>query len=128
MDEVLRCPVVSSRRENMSHLDDLPRRDRNSVIEDKAVAAFQKLISKSEDFIYQGADRKDFGTDCQIEVMHGNQATNVRVHVQVQGYRRRSKGRRIDQHSNQSRQSQLPPGATPQCLCLLSCSLGNTAL
>ena len=85
MDEVLRCPVVSSRRENMSHLDDLPRRDRNSVIEDKAVAAFQKLISKSEDFIYQGADRKDFGTDCQIEVMHGNQATNVRVHVQVKG-------------------------------------------
>ena len=69
----------------MSHFDDLPRRDRNSVIEEKAVAAFQKLISESEDFIYQGADQKDYGTDRQIEVVHGNQATNVRVHVQVKG-------------------------------------------
>jgi len=69
----------------MSHFDDLPKRDRNSLIEEKAVAAFQKLISQSEDFIYQGADRKDYGTDCQIEVVHGSQATNVRVHVQVKG-------------------------------------------
>ena len=44
-----------------------------------------KLISQSEDFICQGADRKDYGTDCQIEVVHGGQATNVRVHVQVKG-------------------------------------------
>ena len=69
----------------MSHFDDLPKRDRNSVIEEKAVAAFQKLISESEDFIYQGADWKDYGTDCQIEVVHGDQATNARVHVQVKG-------------------------------------------
>ncbi len=69
----------------MSHFDDLPKRDRNSLIEEKAVAAFQKLISLSEDFIYQGAVRKDYGTDCQIEVVHGSQATNVRVHVQVKG-------------------------------------------
>ena len=69
----------------MSHFDDLPKRDRNSVIEEKALAAFQNLISQSEDFICQGADRKDYGTDCQIEVVHGNQATNVRVHVQVKG-------------------------------------------
>ena len=69
----------------MKHLDDLPRRDRNSVVDDKAAAAFQKLISESEDFIGQGADRKDYGTDCQIEVVHGGQATNVRVHVQVKG-------------------------------------------
>lgn len=69
----------------MSYFDDLPNRDRNNVIEEKAVAAFQNLISESEDFICQGADRKDFGTDCQIEVVHGNQATNVRVHVQVKG-------------------------------------------
>ena len=70
---------------DMSHFDEVPKRDRNSVIEEKAVTAFQKLISESEDFIYQGADRKDYGTDCQIEVVHGNQATNVRVHVQVKG-------------------------------------------
>ena len=69
----------------MSHFNDLPKRDRNSVIEEKALAAFQKLISQSEDFICQGADRKDYGTDCQIEVVHGDRATNVRVHVQVKG-------------------------------------------
>ena len=49
------------------------------------MAAFQKLISETENFILQGADRKDYGTDCQIEVVHGNQATNVRVHVQIKG-------------------------------------------
>ena len=69
----------------MSHFDDLPKRDRNSEVEEKAVAAFQKLISESEDFIFQGADGKDYGTDCQIEVVHKKQATNVRVHVQVKG-------------------------------------------
>ena len=69
----------------MSHFDDLPKRDRNSAIEEKAVTAFQNLISQSEDFICQVADRKDYGTDCQIEVLHGNQTTNVRVHVQVKG-------------------------------------------
>ena len=69
----------------MSHFDDLPKRDRNHLIEDKAEASFQNLISQSEDYIFQGADRKDYGTDCQIEVVHQDQATNVRVHVQVKG-------------------------------------------
>lgn len=69
----------------MSRFDDLPKRDRNSAIEDKALAAFQNLISQSEDFIFQVVDRKDYGTDCQIEVIYGSRATNVRVHVQVKG-------------------------------------------
>lgn len=69
----------------MSHFDDLPKRDRNRAIEEKAEAAFQKLISESEDFILQGADRKDYGTDCQIEVVQQDQPTNVRVHVQLKG-------------------------------------------
>ena len=63
----------------------MPKRDRSRVIEEKAEAAFQKLISQSEDFIFQGADRKDYGTDCQIEVVQGNQPTNVRIHVQLKG-------------------------------------------
>ena len=69
----------------MSHFDDLPKHDRNRAIEEKAEAAFQKLISQSEDFIFQGADRKDYGTDCQIEVVQQNQPTNVRIHVQLKG-------------------------------------------
>jgi hypothetical protein len=34
-------------------------------------------------FIIQASDRKDYGTDCQIEVVAGGQATNARVHVQL---------------------------------------------
>ena len=69
----------------MSHFDDLPKRDRNRATEEKAEAAFQKLISQSEDFILQSADRKDYGTDCQIEVVQQDQPTNVRLHVQLKG-------------------------------------------
>ena len=69
----------------MSHFDDLPMRNQNSAIEEKAEAAFQKLISQSEDFILQGADRKDYGTDCQVEVVRQNRPTNVRIHVQLKG-------------------------------------------
>ena len=69
----------------MSQFDDLPKHDRNSVIEERALAAFQNLISQTGDFIFQGADRRDYGTDCQIEVVHGSQATNVRIHVQIKG-------------------------------------------
>ena len=72
----------------MSHFDDLPKRDRNRAIEEKAEAAFQMLISQSEDFIFQGAERKDYGTDCQIEVVQQDQPTNVRVHVQLKGTER----------------------------------------
>ena len=69
----------------MSHFDDLPKRNRNRAIEEKSETAFQKLISQSEDFIFQGADRKDYGTDCQIEVVQQKQSTNVRVYVQLKG-------------------------------------------
>jgi tetratricopeptide (TPR) repeat protein len=69
----------------MEHLDDLPKRHENHVTESKAEAAFQNLLSKSEDFILQAADRKDYGTDCQIEVIDRDSATNVRLHVQLKG-------------------------------------------
>lgn len=69
----------------MSHFDDLPRRDRNHEIEDKAIAAFQIRLTESSAFILQATDRKDYGTDCQIEVIADGRATNVRVHVQLKG-------------------------------------------
>ena len=72
----------------MNHFDDLPQRGRNHVIEEKAEAAFKTRLSESGLFILQAADRKDYGTDCQIEVVHLNQATNVRVHVQLKGTER----------------------------------------
>lgn len=69
----------------MNPFDELPRRDQNHQIEDQALAAFQKRLADSGCFILQASDRKDYGTDCQIEVVAGGQATNVRVHVQVKG-------------------------------------------
>ena len=42
-------------------------------------------LNKSGAFILQGADRKDYGTDFQIEVTENGLATNARVHVQLKG-------------------------------------------
>lgn len=72
----------------MNSFDDLPKRDRNHALEDEAEAAFQALVSRSDDFVFQGSDRKDYGTDCQIEVVSNGQATNVRVHIQLKGTER----------------------------------------
>lgn len=69
----------------MDHLDDLPKRPENHATEDKAEAAFHNLILTSNDFVLQASDRKDYGTDCQIEVIDHESATNVRIHVQLKG-------------------------------------------
>ena len=69
----------------MTHFDDLPRRHRNHQIEDEAITAFQKRLTESGAFFLQAPDRKDYGTDCQIEVVANGQATNARVHVQLKG-------------------------------------------
>src|ERR1700743_693025 len=82
-------PGASSHRndtmDTMSHFDDLPRRDHSHDIEEKAVTAFQKQASDSDAFIIQTLDRKDYGTDCQLEVIDQGRVTNVRVHVQLKG-------------------------------------------
>ena len=72
----------------MSSFDDLPKRDRNHALEDETEAAFQALIAQSSDFVFQGGDRRDYGTDCQIEVVVDGHAINVRVHVQLKGTER----------------------------------------
>ncbi len=72
----------------MNPFDKLPRHPQNHEIEDHALAAFQKRLVKSGCFILQAPDRKDYGTDCQVEVVAGGQATNVRVHVQLKGTER----------------------------------------
>jgi tetratricopeptide (TPR) repeat protein len=71
--------------EIMDHLDDLPKRHGTHSTESRAEAAFQKLLSEAGAFILQGSDHKDYGTDCQIEVIDGDNATNVRLHVQLKG-------------------------------------------
>lgn len=69
----------------MSHFDHLPSRAATHELEDQAIAAFQTRLTESQAFILQGSDRKDYGVDCQIEVVHEGRATNVRVHVQLKG-------------------------------------------
>jgi tetratricopeptide (TPR) repeat protein len=70
---------------DLDRFDDLPKRDPNHVTEEKAETAFQGRLTESARFILQRADRKDYGTDCEIEVVEKGQATNVRVHVQLKG-------------------------------------------
>src|SRR5665213_1294553 len=72
----------------MSQFDELPRRDRSHEIEDEALVAFGTRLKESGCFILQASDRKDYGTDCQVEVVAGGQATNVRIHVQLKGTER----------------------------------------
>ncbi|MEH0294813.1 DUF4365 domain-containing protein [Agrobacterium sp. CCNWLW71] len=72
----------------MGSVDDLPGRGPNHAIEEKAESAFQALLARSEHFILQRADRKDYGTDCQIEVLDQGKPTNVRLHVQLKGTER----------------------------------------
>ncbi len=74
--------------DNVEHSVDLPRRKRNPVTEEKAKTALLGRRMKSGRFILQRADRKDYGTDCEIEVVDREQATNVRVHVQLKGTER----------------------------------------
>lgn len=74
--------------DDLDHLDDLPKRDANHVAEEKAEATFQACLTVSGRFILQRTDRKDYGTDCEIEVVDQGQATNIRVHVQLKGTER----------------------------------------
>lgn len=74
--------------DDLDHLDDLPKRDANHVTEEKAETAFQRLLTASGRFILERADHKDYGTDCEIEVVDQEQATNVSVHVQLKGTER----------------------------------------
>lgn len=72
----------------MSHFDDFPKRGRNHAIDEHAEAAFKTRLAESGVFVVQSADRKDYGTDCQIEVVDQDRATNVRIHVQLKGTER----------------------------------------
>lgn len=72
----------------MGSIEDLPGRGSNHLIEEASESAFQSLLAESEHFILQRADRKDYGTDCQIEVLDQGRPTNVRLHVQLKGTER----------------------------------------
>ncbi|WP_375786931.1 tetratricopeptide repeat protein [Bradyrhizobium sp. Pha-3] len=72
----------------MDPLNEFPKRDKNHTIETRAETAFRGLLARSSDFFLQVSDHRDYGTDCQIEVVDHGQATNVRLHVQLKGTER----------------------------------------
>ena len=72
----------------MSHLDDLPKRDRNRRIQEQSETAFQTAISECGEFVVQSEDKYDYGTDYLIEASDAGTMTNVRVHVQLKGTER----------------------------------------
>ena len=71
----------------MSYLDDLPKRDRNRVIQEQSETAFEAAISECEEFVVQSKDNYDYGSDFRIEASDAEAMTNVRVHVQLKGTR-----------------------------------------
>lgn len=69
----------------MDHLDDLPKHDDNHKTQEIAETAFRDSISERSIFIIQREDRRDYGTDFQLEVVENCRVTNIRVHVQLKG-------------------------------------------
>jgi tetratricopeptide (TPR) repeat protein len=66
-------------------LDDFPIRDRNSDVSARAEAAFEEAIAEAGKFVVQQRDRRDYGTDFQLEAQHVGAMTNFRVHTQLKG-------------------------------------------
>ena len=71
----------------MSHLDDLPKHDKNRELEEKSKSCFRTAISDGDQFIVQSDDDSDYGVDFWIEARDEQKMTNVRVAVQLKGTR-----------------------------------------
>ncbi|MEZ6104426.1 MAG: DUF4365 domain-containing protein [Pirellulaceae bacterium] len=66
-------------------LNDFPIRDSNSDLAEQAEAAFEDAIVKARQFVVQQRDRRDYGTDFQIEAKDSGGMTNFGVHAQIKG-------------------------------------------
>lgn len=80
----LRLPAISHPEGPMS-LDDFPTRDDNSDLAALAESKFERSIVDAGHFVVQQRDRRDYGTDFQIEATQAGGMTNYRVHVQLKG-------------------------------------------
>lgn len=69
----------------MNPFDDLPQRSRSHDVSEVAENAFRSALQSYEFFVIQREDRKDYGTDVQIEARSGKSMTNIRAHVQLKG-------------------------------------------
>lgn len=66
-------------------IDDLPIRHVSHELADQAVDELRNAIRREPYFVFQTADKNDYGTDVQLEVQIARGMTNFRVHVQVKG-------------------------------------------
>lgn len=66
-------------------LDDFPIRDNNSELAAQAEVAFERAVIEAGQFVVQQRDRRDYGTDFQLEAKHSGGMTNFRVHAQLKG-------------------------------------------
>jgi len=69
----------------MNPLDDLPERGDTHDIALAAENAFRSAIQTESYFVFQGEDRRDYGTDVQLEARAGEAMTNIRTHIQLKG-------------------------------------------
>lgn len=67
--------------------EDLPKRDENHALEDLSESRLTSALQETGLFVTQGSERKDYGTDLQLEAIDDGRATNVRVHVQLKSTR-----------------------------------------
>lgn len=64
-------------------LDDFPIRDDNSQLSAKAEIVFEHAVVDAGQFIVQQRDRRDYGSDFQMEATLLGGVTNYRVHAQL---------------------------------------------
>lgn len=66
-------------------LDEFPIRDSNSELAAQSEVAFEHAVIEAGQFVVQQRDRRDYGTDFQLEAKHSGGMTNFRVHAQLKG-------------------------------------------
>lgn len=69
----------------MGSLDDFPQRGPTHALDAAAELAFRNAVEVAGCFIVQSVDRRDYGSDIQLEALDGTGATNCRVHIQLKG-------------------------------------------
>lgn len=75
---------------NFKHLSDLPKRSNTHYLEGQSQTVFESFVALSDEVFIQKSDRKDYGTDYQLEVCDDGRSTNVRLHVQLKGTRKKA--------------------------------------
>src|ERR1700733_6632942 len=68
--------------DNPDSLGPLPRVDRNAVLQNLSISAFQSAL-RPDRFVFREETKDDFGVDGSLELRIRSGATNLRSHVQL---------------------------------------------